>query len=150
MDEPITIRPLGPDDLERLCAVPEGLFDHPVNRRQAEAFLTSPGHALVMAFAGDLAVSFASGTVLLHPDKRPSMFVNEVGTREGWQRRGLALRVSRALFEQARAMGCDGIWLGTEPENAPALGLYRKLGGDERGFVGFAWDGAFDADMGPG
>ena len=47
------------------------------------------------------------------------------------------------LMEAARARGCKGIWLGTEPDNAAALGLYRSLGGDEVSFVGFGWDDAF-------
>ncbi|MCA9554216.1 MAG: hypothetical protein KC933_29545, partial [Myxococcales bacterium] len=42
-----------------------------------------------VASEGELAVAFASGTVLLHPDKAPGFFVNEVGTRESHLRRGL-------------------------------------------------------------
>jgi hypothetical protein len=80
MTSPITIHHLGPQDLERLCAVPEGLFDHPVDPGLAAAFLADPLHELVLAYEGELAVAFASGTVLLHPDKPPSMFVNEVAT----------------------------------------------------------------------
>ena len=144
--ETITIRLLGPDDLEVLCCQPEGLFDGPVDRAEAAAFLADPHSEMVMAVAGDLGLSFASGTVLRHPDKAPSMFVNEVGTREGWQRQGLATRVSVALIDLARARGCEGIWLGTEPGNTAALALYRRLGGEERRIVGFAWDGAFDED----
>ncbi|MCB9651284.1 MAG: GNAT family N-acetyltransferase [Deltaproteobacteria bacterium] len=142
----ITVRRLGPADLDLLSAIPEGLFDHPVDRAQARAFLEDPQHDIVVAFEGELAVAFASGTVLLHPDKAPGFFVNEVGTRESHLRRGLATAVSEALFDVARKRGCEGIWLGTEPFNAPALGLYRKLGGEEQVFVGFAWDGAFDED----
>jgi ribosomal protein S18 acetylase RimI-like enzyme len=146
MTSPITIHHLGPQDLERLCAVPEGLFDHPVDPGLAAAFLADPLHELVLAYEGELAVAFASGTVLLHPDKPPSMFVNEVATRDSHLRRGLATAVTEALFAVARARGCEGIWLGTEPDNTPALALYRKLGGDEQPFVGFGWDGALDPE----
>lgn len=143
----IVVRRVVAADLELLCGQPEGLFDNPVDRAMAEAFLRDPGHEMVAAFEGDLMVSFASGTVLLHPDKARSMFINEVGTRDSHLRQGWAKAVTTALIELARELDCeDGMWLGTEPENGPALGLYRKLKGDEQMIVGFAWDGAFDAE----
>jgi ribosomal protein S18 acetylase RimI-like enzyme len=139
----LTLRALGPGDLDLLLGVGEGLFDNPVDPAQARAFLDDPLHEIVLAFDGAVAVGFASGTVLYHPDKPPSMFVNEVGVREGWQRRGIGKAVSAALFGIARARGCEGIWLGTEPDNDPARALYRSLGGEEYTFVGYGWDGAF-------
>jgi aminoglycoside 6'-N-acetyltransferase I len=86
----------------------------------------------------------ATGTVLQHPDKAPSMFVNEVGVRDEWLRRGIGRAVTERLIAIARARGCKGVWLGTEPDNVAALALYRDLKGDEMTIVGFAWDGAFD------
>lgn len=141
----ITFRHLGPDDLDRLLGVSEGLFDHPLKPDQARAFLADPGHEIVLAFAGDEAVGLASGTVLLHPDKAPALFVNEVGVREGWRRRGIGRAVTERLLAIARARGCDeGTWLATETDNLAALALYRAMGGDEEPLVGFAWNGAFD------
>jgi aminoglycoside 6'-N-acetyltransferase I len=127
-----------------LLSVPEGLFDGPIDPVQAEAFLNDPGHVIVLAFAGDLAVGMATGTVLLHPDKPPAMFVNEVGVRDAWLRRGIGKAVTEHLFAIARARGCEGIWLGTEHDNSAALALYRSLGGDEVKGVYFGWDGALD------
>lgn len=138
------IRLLGPEHTALLLAVEPGLFDHPVDPEEARAFLASPLNEIALAFDGAQAVAFASGTVLLHPDKPPGLFVNEVGTRESHRRRGFGAAVLRALIARARARGCKGVWLGAEPDNAPALALYRRLGGDERGFTGFGWDGAFD------
>lgn len=144
MKNRITFRSLGLHDLPLLMAVPKGLFDNPIDPAQAAAFLTDPRHELVLAFEGDLAVGMASGTVLLHPDKPPAMFVNEVGVRDSHHRQGIGKAVTQELFTIARARGCKGIWLGTEADNAPALALYRKLGGDElQGFY-FGWDGALD------
>ncbi len=71
MGDQITLRHLGPVDLDVLLAVPEGLFDWPVDPVHAHAFLDDPLHEIVLAFEGDLAVGLASGTVLLHPDKPP-------------------------------------------------------------------------------
>ncbi len=138
------IRVLDMDDLDLLLKVEPGLFDRPVDADQSRAFLREPRHYLVAAVEGGRILAFASGTVLLHPDKPPSLFVNEVGTREEHQRRGLATAVMRRLFDHARAQGCKGIWLGTEPGNLPARAFYRALGGQEQDFTGYAWDGAFD------
>lgn len=140
------IRRLGIADLPVLLAVREGLFDLPIDPVQAEAFLRDPLHEILLAFDGDTAVGMVTGTVLLHPDKEPCMFINEVGTRDGWLRRGIALDLTNRMIEIARERGCDGVWLGTETDNAPALGLYRKLGGDEVQGVYFGWDGALDDD----
>jgi ribosomal protein S18 acetylase RimI-like enzyme len=138
----ITIRALGPEDLAVLCAVPEGLFDEDIRPDQAEAFLADPANVIVLAFDGPLAVSMATGTILRHPDKPPSMFINEVGTRESHQRRGIARAVILRMLEIARARGCEGVWLGTEVDNAPAIGLYRSLEADEVQGIYFGWDDA--------
>ena len=145
MDDDISFRALRKTDLELLLSTPAGLFDHPVDPAQAAAFLADPGHLLILAFAGEDAVGFVSGTVLRHPDKPPSLFVNEVGVREAWQRRGIARRLMQQMMAMGRANGCEGLWLGTEPDNIAALALYRSLRGDEVPFIGFGWDGAFDA-----
>lgn len=145
MDDDISFRALRKTDLELLLTTPVGLFDHPVDPAQAAAFLADPGHLLILAFAGNEAVGFVSGTVLRHPDKPPSLFVNEVGVREAWQRRGIARRLMQQMMAMGRAHGCEGLWLGTEPDNIAALALFHSLQGDEVPFIGFGWDGAFDA-----
>jgi aminoglycoside 6'-N-acetyltransferase I len=143
MDQTITFQRLGPAEVDLLCSVRDGLFDNPVDPVQARAFLANPMNEIVLALDGAEVVGFASGTVLQHPDKPPSMFVNEVGVRDDWLRRGIGKAVTQALIDHARARGCQGIWLGTEPDNVAALALYRSLGGEEMTFVGFGWDDAF-------
>ena len=143
MTDTITLRDLGPDDLDVLLSVPEGLFDNEIRADQAHAFLTDTKHLLTLAFAGDLAIGMVSGTVLLHPDKAPALFVNEVGVRESHQRRGIATLLTTHILSRARALGCEGVWLATETDNEPALGLYRSLKGQELPAVCFGWDDAF-------
>ncbi len=139
----ITVRVLGPDDFHRLMAVPEGLFDAPLREDQARAFLDDPLHACVLAYDRDLAVGMATGVVMYHPDKPPAMFINEVGTRDGYLRQGIATAVTDRMIALARERGCEGVWLGTETDNAAALGLYRSMGGEEVAGVYFGWDNAF-------
>ena len=146
MADTITLHRMGPDDLERLLAVKEGLFDHAIRPDQARAFLNNPAHVLIMAYDDGDAVGMASGQILLHPDKAPAFFVAEVGTREAWQRQGIAKKMCARLMEEARALGCEGIWLATEGDNVAARALYRSLKARETGdIVVYDWDGAMDA-----
>lgn len=138
------IRRLQPDDLDTLLSIRDGIFDNAVDPAQARAFLGSGLHHLFVAFDGGQAVAFASGVVLLHPDKPPSLFVSEVGTHDDHRRRGHARAVLQALIDHARGLGCQGIWLGTEPDNTAARALYRAAGAEEYPFIGYGWDGAFD------
>lgn len=139
----LEVRRLGAADLDLLCAAPEGIFDDPVDRAEAAAFLADPGHEIVMAFLDGVAVGMATGTVIRHPDRRPALFINEVGVVEAHQRQGIATLIVECLLDVARARGCDGAWLGTEADNAAARGLYEKLGGQpSAGVVIYDWDGA--------
>lgn len=140
------IRALTADDLNLLLAVAPGLFDNPVDPGQARAFLADPLHHMVAALEGGQVLAFASGSVQLHPDKPPALFITEVGTRDSHQRRGLARAVVQALMDRGRAAGCRGVWVATEPDNAPARALYRGLGGEAAAVVAFGWDGALDPD----
>lgn len=134
---------LGPDDIGLLLAVEPGLFDNPILPDQARAFLDDRRNILFLALEGDRAVGMVTATLLLHPDKAPALFVNEVGTRDSHLRQGIATALMQRLIDAARARGCQGIWLGTETDNIAALALYRRLGGQEMPFVGFGWDDPF-------
>jgi len=122
------------------------VFDHAVDPNQLAKFLADEGHVLVFATIGDAVVGFASGTVLLHPDKQPIFFVNEVGVREASRRQGIATALCEMLIDVARARGCKGVWLATEADNHAARALYRRLDAREtRDLVAYDWDGAMDA-----
>lgn len=145
MEPSIEIIRLRTADLELLCRVPEGLFDFAVDRVQAAAFLADPGHEIVLGLCNGVVVGMATGTVLLHPDKPPVMFVNEVGVSEEYRQRGFATLILERFLAVARARGCEGVWLGTEADNDSARALYRKVGGRETaGLVIYDWDGVMD------
>ena len=141
MTDPITLRRLGPDDLDMLMAVEEGLFDNSLRRDQARAFLDDPLHEMFVAIADDAIVGMASGQVMYHPDKPPAFFVAEVGVRDAYQRRGIAKQMCAALMDRARARGCEGIWVATEGDNGPARALYQALDAREtKDIVVYDWD----------
>ncbi len=141
MDDPITIRLLGPDDAAVLDRVHPDAFDNPIDPALAWAFLQTGVNSLAVALRVGEVVGFASGTVLMHPDKAPQLFINEVSVAEPFRRRGVARRMVRRLIDAARDRGCDGFWLATEAENDPARGLYRCLGARETGgIVMYDWN----------
>lgn len=119
------------------------VFDRAPDTAQLDAFLADGGHELVMALQDGRCIGFASGTVLLHPDKPPCFFINEVGVNAPFRRQGIGAVLCNALVELARARGCKGIWLATEADNAPARALYRALkAGETEAIVVYDWDEA--------
>ena len=129
--QPITIRTLGPEDAHVLDRVRPGVFDNEVDPARAWAFLATRVNSIVVALQGGEVVGFASGTVLMHPDKPTAFFVNEVGVADDRRRQGIATRVLARTIELARDRGCEDVWLATEMDNAPARALYRTFGADE-------------------
>jgi len=136
----IAVTVLGPGDLPRLLAVRAGLFDQAIDPAQSGAFLADPMNVIVLAHAGDHAVGMATGTVLLHPDKPPNLLVHELGTRDGWTRRGIATAMMQARRTAGAARGAQGMWLATETDNDAARGLYRRLGAAETMVACYVWD----------
>jgi branched-chain amino acid transport system substrate-binding protein len=74
---------------------------------------------------------------LLHPDKPPELWVNEVGVAPPHQNQGVGRRLLQVLFARGREVGCAKAWVGTEVGNAVARRLYQAVGGieDEEPFV---------------
>ncbi len=140
---PITIRNLGPEDAHILERVREGTFDHAVDPARAWGFLATRVNEIVVALDQGEVIGFASGTVLMHPDKPTQFFVNEVSVHEDYQRRGIATRMCKRIFDLARERGCEGIWLGVQVKNDAARALYRKIGAREtKGLVIYDWGDA--------
>ncbi|MDT8855115.1 GNAT family N-acetyltransferase [Paracoccaceae bacterium Fryx2] len=104
------------------------VFDHPVRPDQLAAFMADPLHEMVLAVDAGAVVGMASGAVLLHPDKLPGLFINEVGVNDTHRRRGIgtALVARRKCF--ARARGCAGIRVATKGDNVAARALCRRAG----------------------
>lgn len=140
---PITIRNLGPEDAQVLDRVRPGTFDNPVDLARAWAFLATRVNELVVALDRGEVVGFASGTVLMHPDKPTQFFLNELSVHEDCRRRGIGRRLFERIAALARDRGCEGVWVATEAGNSPARAFYAAAGGRETGgIVAFDWDGA--------
>ena len=125
----LVVRLLEDGDQGLLGRVAPEVFDHAVDPLLADAFLRDPRHHLVGAIADDRLVGFVSALDYWHPDKPRELWINEVGVAPAWQHRGVGTRLLQTTIEHARSLGCVNVWVLTEPDNARALGLYRKVGG---------------------
>jgi aminoglycoside 6'-N-acetyltransferase I len=125
----VAVRLLGPADLPLLLAAEPDVFDNPVAPALAAAFLADPRHHIIAAVAEGKVVGFASAFDYLHPDKPRTLFIAEAGVASRLQRRGIGLRLIRAMLDRARALGCSEAWISTEVDNHAARALYGIAGG---------------------
>lgn len=135
------IRLLTRDDVDLLAATGDDVFDFPVRRDLAEAFLAEPHSLIAAALENGRIVGMASAFTYRHPDKPLQMFVNEVGVAERCRRRGLGRALVERILEAASDLGVAEAWVATEEENEPARALYAALGGTEETprAVVYAW-----------
>lgn len=110
--------------------IAEDVFDHDIHPAHLRAYLADPGHILLVAIADGAIVGQARGIVHRHPDVAPELYVDNLGVAEAYRRQGIARRLMLALYELGKAAGCVETWVGTEPDNDPALALYASLGGE--------------------
>ncbi len=144
MTAPWTIRLARPEYAVAVLAA--DVFDGPATAAGTRRFLGTPGTAdqrniLMIAEQAGRIVGFASGTVTDHPDKPPSLFVQEVGVNEDAQRLGIGRALILALRAEGRNRGRRSSWVLTGPDNTAARALYNTTGGVETpGVVMVEWD----------
>src|SRR5688572_24652256 len=125
----LTVRVLEPDEAVVLDRVASDVFDNEIDPRWTAEFFADPRHHLAVALDGDTVVGMASAVHYVHPDKRPELWVNEVGVAPTHQGRGVGRELMQALFARGRELGCREAWVLTEHENAAARRLYASVGG---------------------
>ncbi len=127
----IGIRLLTDADANVLANVAPGVFDAEVDSRWAAEFLGDERHHLVVALDDACVVGMASAMHYVHPDKRPELWVNEVGVAESHQGQGIGRKLLEAIFARGRALGCSEAWVLTDESNTAARKLYARTGGVE-------------------
>ena len=117
------------------------MFDEPVDPARLAAYLSEPGHHMVVAIDGGVVVGQTAAVVHRHPDKPTELYIDEVGVAPPYQRQGIARRMLEEMLAIGRSLGCEEAWVGTEPDNEAARALYAKRGAEAETFVMFAYDG---------
>ena len=120
---------LVPGDEPVVLAAP-ALFDAAPTDEWTARFLASEGHHLFVAIEDAGAVGFVTGVETTHPDKGTEMFLYELSVAPEHRNRGVGRALVGALAALARERGCNGMWVATDSDNAPALATYRAAGAE--------------------
>ena len=131
----LEIRRLAAGDESLFDRVAEEVFDEPIHPGRLAAYLSAPGHHMVVALLDGEVVGQVAAVVHRHPDKPAELYIDEVGVTPALQRRGLARRMLDEMFALGRALGCEEAWVGTELDNDPARGLYEARGAEAEPFA---------------
>lgn len=116
-------------DLSAIEKVGDALFDNPIKRDRAIEFLNDSRHHLVLAFDGAEVVGMASGFHYVHPDKDPSLFIDEAGVIETYQNMGIGRRLIQSLCGHGKEIGCKEAWVLVDESNNAAKKMYKAAGG---------------------
>jgi ribosomal protein S18 acetylase RimI-like enzyme len=115
---------------DRQVKAAEALFDDPVDVAATRRFLADEANVLLLAYVDGSPAGFVSGTVLSHPDKPvPELFLNELAVDEAYRGRGIGRALVAELWRVAQELGCRGMWVLTDDDNAAANRVYTAAGG---------------------
>ncbi len=124
--------------VERVHAMPADLL-HQVNARfpdhqweatNAARFCDDAANVLLIAYRGDTLCGMLIAYRLQCLDgRRAQVFIDEVDVHEDSWRRGIGRAMLAAIMHIAREMDAAEVWVQTHASNAPAVGLYRAVGG---------------------
>ena len=110
-----------------LDRIAEDVFDEPVRPDRLAAYLADPGHILLVAVSDGIVIGQCAAIVHRHPDKVTELSLDEVGVTPAMQRNGIGRALVESMLGIGRELGCGEAWVGTEPDNLPARGLYERL-----------------------
>lgn len=122
---PFTTHWIDNSNAHLLGRVAPGTFDHAIDPDRLKRYLSSPGNWMCVALREGLVVGMCMSVIHDHPDKPTELFLDEIGTGDDWRRQGVARLLMQMVFDRADAEGIEEIWLGTEPDNHAANGLYQ-------------------------
>jgi len=122
------------------------LLDSDAKVDATRRFLADVGHHLLVAYDHDIAVGFVTGVRMTHPDKGTEMFLYELAVDPSAQGRGVGRTLVTALAEVAKRLGCYGMWVLTDQDNAAAIRTYEAAGATEPAAVSVMVSWMFDDD----
>ncbi|MBK8262000.1 MAG: GNAT family N-acetyltransferase [Nannocystis sp.] len=126
----VEILRMGPSDVHRLTDYDDDIFDEAVDSARLAAYLADPGHLMVCAFAGGVAIGQVRGVLTRQPDAANSLYVDNLGVAPSRRREGIAGRLLDELVAWGREQGCATAWVATELDNDAARALYAGRGAE--------------------
>ena len=123
----VEIKRVGRGDESLFDHVADGLFDYEIDPMVLTAYLTEPNHHFIAAMYDGVMIGQCAAVVHRHPDQRAvELYIDEVAVAPEFQRSGIAQRMLDEAFALGKSLGCEEAWVGTEPNNLPARGLYAS------------------------
>ncbi len=113
---------------EREVARFEAAFDDGVLPDETRRFLADERHHLLLGYVDDRPAGFVSAVEVFHQDKRPELFLNEIGVVDEARRRGVARALIEELKLLGRERGCEGVGPDQRGQRGRD-GLYGSTGG---------------------
>lgn len=105
------------------------LFDHPVSRAAARAYLNDSANLVLVALDHEGPIGFVRGTALAQlRSARRQMLLYEIEVARAHRRRGVGRALVEALIAYCRRRNFEEIFVITSPRNRPAVALYRSTG----------------------
>ncbi len=98
----IDIRMAQPGDEGLFDAVAEDVFDAEIAPALLQPVLADARHHLCVAVEDGRLIGFVSDVHYVHPDKRPELWINEVGVAPSRQQQGVGRALLACLFRHAR------------------------------------------------
>ncbi|MDQ6601423.1 MAG: GNAT family N-acetyltransferase [Chloroflexota bacterium] len=139
--------------VERMHAMPAALLnrvnvrfpDHQWEATNAARFCEDATNVLLLAYRGDTLCGLLIAYRLQCLDgRRAQLFIDEVDVHEDSWRRGVGRAMLASIMQIAREMDAGEVWVQTHASNAPAVGLYRAVGGvpedSDETIVSFAFE----------
>lgn len=113
--------------LERVAV---DVFDHEPDPQRLAAYLSAPGHHMMVTLLDGEIVAQVAAVVHRHLDQPTELYMDNLGVTPRLQRQGIARELVRRMFDFGRSIGCEEAWVATEVDNEPARRLYENLGGE--------------------
>jgi aminoglycoside 6'-N-acetyltransferase I len=128
---PIEIKILGIGDENILANISGDIFDNPIDPDLAARFLSEPNHHIIAAIDEGIVVGFVSAIFYVHPDKKPELWINEVGVASTHQGQGIGKQLLDNILAYGQELHCEEAWVLTYRSNSAAMKLYSSVGGKE-------------------
>ena len=119
----ITIRPAHEDDLDDVATIERGVFNDPWSRRSFADLVNARGVLFLVAADGNAVVGYAIVLVAGVESELANLAVTRL-----MQEHGLGRRLLDEALGQARAQGCQEMFLEVRASNAAAIHLYNSAG----------------------
>src|SRR6478609_5467274 len=111
------IRVVTADDAGLFDRIERGVFDLPIVPEELAAYLSAPGHHLIVALSGGRVVGQIRAVEHRHPDKPTDLVIDEIAVAPRFRRRGIGRELLQAMLDLAKRRGCQEAWLATHLQN---------------------------------